>query len=163
MRNAVLLLFIVCCISCGVKKSVAVEPQKTTIVGIGGIDPKPIAVWTFTKEETSEQHQYIIIAQLKLAKDWHIFDFNPGGDGLLIAPEFSFENKDVQILNKEADGKLITAKLDGLDDDVRYYENEVSFKLLVRSNNKELKGLAYYQLCDHEKCLAPTEESFNLK
>lgn len=160
MKNAVLLFFIACCISCSVKKPVVVDAPKTAIAvaDVAKGNSNPMAIWTFTKNETSEPNQYMITAQLKLAKNWHIFDFEPGGDGLLIAPEFSFKGKDVQILKKEAVGTIITTKFAGVDGDVRYYENEVSFKVLVRSNDKDIKGSVYYQICDHEKCLAPTEE-----
>ncbi len=160
MKNLILLLFIASSISCGTQKKAAETVRKQPNAVLNTAKENSIATWSFKKENSDKANHYLITANLVLAKDWHIFDFKPGGDGLLIAPDFTFDDKDITIISKKAEGKLVTAKLDGMDDDVRFYENQVSFKLLVRSNKKTLNGSVYYQLCDHEKCLVPTEESF---
>jgi hypothetical protein len=166
MRSISFLFLLAFCFSCNAQKEAITntpkETTKETTISNVLSKPRPVAIWNISKQDHSEPNQYMLTAKLILDKGWHIFDFNPGGDGLLIAPAFSFESKDVEIIKKEMVGTLVTAKLAGMDDDVRYYENEVSFKVLIRSKKKEIKGSVYYQLCDHEKCLAPTEELFDL-
>jgi hypothetical protein len=162
MQNILLLLSLALCISCGTQKKaiVATEIAKEKVTPLAD-EPEAIANWTFNKEQTAEPNNYLITAHLKLSKHWHIFDFEPGGDGLLIAPEFNFDNENVTIVKKEAQGELINAQVSGMGN-VRYYENEVSFKVLIRSNTEAINGSVYYQLCDETKCIAPTEEPFNL-
>ena len=167
MRNGIFLLFLIVCTSCGAQKKVEskkVETIATETISIGSSvdDTETVAKWNYEIEKLDKSNEYKITANLKLDHGWHIFDFQPGGDGLLIAPEINFTSKDVTVLDKKAVGKLVTAQLAGMDDKVRYYENEVSFMVRVRSKNKEFKGSVYYQLCDHEKCLAPAENPFIL-
>jgi len=164
MRNSILLLFIILCFSCKAKKEVEVSKKENTIGIVSVSKDRPVAManWSFTKLKTEVPNEYIVEAKLQLAKHWHIFDFEPGGDGLLIAPEFNFDNSAILILKKEAEGELISDQISGMGN-VRYYEDEVSFKVLVRSNTEVIKGSVYYQLCDEEKCMAPSEELFNLK
>lgn len=125
-------------------------------------DMKDFIKWEIKIEKTKKANEYLVKAQAKLEPDWHIFDLDPGGDGFLIAPDFEFEDKKVEVIKKTAEGKLISTEFAGVDGKVRFYENKVSFNALIRSNAKEIKGSIYYQICDHEKCLAPTEESFDL-
>lgn len=124
--------------------------------------PKNIK-WSFAIEKTEKANEYLIKAKGELKPNWHIFDLNPGGDGFLIAPEFSFSNPAIKQLHNEAKGQIITNEFPGVDGKVRYYENEVSFNVLIRSKENEINGSIYYQICDHEKCLAPTEEPFYFK
>lgn len=169
MRNLLFFIITVVCASCTAQKKAVVskdviEPDTEISISapMNNHQAQPIAEWNFKKEKTSKANEYLLIAQLKLAKDWHIFDFDPGGDGFLIAPDFTFESEGVEILKKEAKGQLISTAFEGVTGDVRYYENSVSFQLLVRSNFEQLSGSVYYQLCDHEKCLAPTEKTFTV-
>lgn len=169
MRNLLFLLVVIACASCDVQKKVAAQEPDELISIENSRDParivsesNSIAQWSFSKKETKQPNEYLITATLKLANDWHIFDFNPGGDGLLIAPDFSFENKELEVVSKKAIGKLISSNFAGVDEKVRYYENQVRFELVVRSNTEKINGAVYYQLCDHEKCLAPTDQNFTL-
>ena len=162
MRNLVFLFFISICFSCNAQKETIVTKKDLSVDLNTSHQRKPIAMWLFTKDEQKESNEYLISAEVSLQKGWHIFDFNPGGDGLQIAPAFSFQNKDVEIISQKMEGDLIATKFAGMDEEVRYYENKVRFAVLVRSKSKEIRGSVYYQLCDHEKCLAPTEETFDL-
>ena len=128
-----------------------------------GQDLSKYISWKFELEKTKNANEFLIKATATLEPNWHIFDLDPGGDGLLIAPEFSFSNDKVKLINTKSQGKVITATIAGVEDPVRYHEKKVSFLALVRSNAKELKGSIYYQICDHEKCWAPTEEAFSFQ
>ncbi len=162
MRNLILLLFISICISCSAQKAAKVSEKSENIMSTSKDQAIPIASWAFTKEKSNAPNEYVITAKLLLAKHWHIFDFEPGGDGLLIAPKFNFDNDQVKLIKKEAVGEIINSQISGMGN-VRYYENEVSFKVFIRSNTEAISGSVYYQLCDEQKCMAPTEEPFNLK
>lgn len=163
MRNLVFILCVLVCVSCNTQKKVT-QKVKTDVPAVGSvkIGEQKIADWTFAKERTDKKNEYKIIATLKLAKDWHIFDFNPGGDGFLIAPDFTFTTEGVEVLKKEIIGEVIIYRFKGMEADARFYENEVRFEVLVRSNEEKISGSVYYQLCDHEKCLAPTDQMFIL-
>lgn len=169
MRHLLFLFILIACASCDAQKKVVAQEIEETPAPEEVMDAisvvresNAIAQWTFSKKETGQPNEYLITATLKLANDWHIFDFNPGGDGLLIAPDFTFENKELEVVSKKAVGKLISSNFAGVEEKVRYYENQVRFELVVRSNTEKISGSVYYQLCDHEKCLAPTEEPFRL-
>jgi len=163
MRYSLIFLFLIICSACGAQKEKnEVKSERIALDQPRYNNPLQVATWTFSAQSTNEADVYLIQAKLSLANDWHIFDFEPGGDGYLIAPEISFTTEGLSVLSKKAVGNLVSAKLAGMEKEVRYFENEVSFELRVRSKHKELKGSVYYQLCDHEKCLAPTDEPFTL-
>lgn len=122
--------------------------------------PSPVK-WNISISKTEIPFEYEIRAVAELDAHWHVFDLEPGGDGLLIGPEFQFATHHIEIISVKAKGDLITKDMDGVGV-VRYYENEVSFIAHVRAKTQEIKGTIYYQLCDPEKCLPPTEVPFTL-
>jgi hypothetical protein len=163
MRYSIFILLLVVCSSCGAQKEQKeAQPERISLEVATNNDPLQVATWKFSAESTNEVDVYLVKANLSLANDWHIFDFEPGGDGYLIAPDISFTTEGLTVISKKAVGELVTAKLAGMEKKVRYYENKVSFEVRVRSKEKDIKGSVYYQLCDHEKCLAPTDQSFSL-
>ena len=53
---------------------------------------KDPASWTYEVKKSGDK-QYKLITHLKLKPHWHIWSFNPGGDGMLIPPSFTFDKR----------------------------------------------------------------------
>lgn len=124
-----------------------------------------VAKWKFNAEKTNDSTFNIIITAT-IAKGWHIFSFNPGGDGSLLPPDFSFTpNSNVKLLGKlKENGKLINE--DTKDEDLKilhYYENKVTYtqKAIVHANTK-LAGTIRFMTCDESMCLPPENLKFEI-
>lgn len=116
--------------------------------------------------EKGKGDQYELVFKLKLAKNWHIWSLNPGGDGLQVAPEFNVSpNLDVKVLGKATEkGHLISGLMDGVDGTVNYFHDEVTYRLkLSVARNTTLKGKYMYQVCDDHMCLPPKNKSFKIE
>ncbi len=98
--------------------------------------------WSYEVKKKSET-KYDLIFNLKLKEHWHIWSFNPGGDGLQIPPEFTFDNNPaIKKLGsvKEA-GSLVSEEIDGVDGKVNYFLNKVTYTQSVEvSKNTSIKG-----------------------
>lgn len=118
--------------------------------------------WSYEVKKKSET-KYDLIFNLKLKEHWHIWSFNPGGDGLQIPPEFTFDNNPaIKKLGsvKEA-GSLVSEEIDGVDGKVNYFLNKVTYTQSVEvSKNTTIKGKHRYQVCDETQCLAPKTKNF---
>ncbi len=127
---------------------------------------KDPTTWSFeTKKKDSDL--YDLIFKVKLKKDWHLYSFNPGGDGLLLPPEFRFEKtKGVKLIGKtkeKGDQKMISENIEGVGI-VHYFENGVTYTQTVKvAEDATIKGEYFYQVCDHEKCLNPVTKPFSFK
>jgi thiol:disulfide interchange protein len=101
-----------------------------------------------------------VIITAKIEKDFHVFSFNPGGDGAQIPTTLTFtKNKDIEWIGKpKEEGKLITEDIKELDIKINYYKNEVKYKQHVKYKSKG-KGEAkiYFQVCNEGMCERPTE------
>src|SRR3954466_3824364 len=72
--------------------------------------------WTFeAKKKTGSNYELSI--HLSLPEKWHIYSLKPGGDGMEMAPEFSFgKNSLVNLIGHVTEkGKLIREKMEGID------------------------------------------------
>lgn len=129
-----------------------------------GLDPKKIVQWKFSVTPIGES-TYTVHAEAQIEKPFHIFHTNAGGDGTLINTEFTFENAD-----EAADDvwksvpEPVVKKFDVIEGDVYWHEKKVVFSknVSVEEGATAIKGEVYFQVCDDEKCLAPTEVPFTI-
>jgi thiol:disulfide interchange protein len=101
-----------------------------------------------------------VIITAKIEKDFHVFSFNPGGDGAQIPTTLTFtKNKDIEWVGKpKEEGKLIIEDIKELEIKINYYKNEVKYIQHVKYKSKG-KGEAkiYFQVCNEGMCERPTE------
>ncbi len=116
--------------------------------------------WTFeAKKKTG--NKYDLIVHLKLPKDWHIYSFNPGGDGSLIPPVIKFKGSDkVKLEGKvKESGKLITETVDGIDGAIHMFKGNVDYtQSATITGNTTITGTYMYQICNEQTCLPPTAD-----
>ena len=116
-------------------------------------------------QEDTIPGNYIVYAKAKLDSGWHVFTHEPGGDGLLIATNFDFDQNPAieQMTPIEIEGKVIQKEMDGMGM-VSYFEKEAIFKRTITLTNKvELTGIVRFQVCNDEMCLPPAEDLFYIK
>lgn len=121
--------------------------------------------WTFEVKKKSG-NTYDLIFHLKLKPDWHIWSFNPGGDGLEIPPTIKLD-KDPEVKavgSPKEKGKLITEKIDGVDGDVHMFKEKVDYvqTVTVAGNAKVVKGKYSYQVCNDNMCLPEKTKPFSI-
>ncbi|KXK42285.1 MAG: hypothetical protein UZ11_BCD004001388 [Bacteroidetes bacterium OLB11] len=87
---------------------------------------KKVHISTCTKIISETEAELTLIA--KMDKGWHLYSFNPGGDGMLIAPEVTFEkNNQITPIGKVTEhGKLIDEDIKGVGV-VHYFKDEVRY------------------------------------
>jgi thiol:disulfide interchange protein DsbD len=121
--------------------------------------------WSFeVKKKTA--NVYDLIFKVSLKNEWHIYSFNPGGDGSLIVPEFTFDkNAAIKLQGKvKEQGKLITETIDGVDGPVHYFEKNIVYTQTVEAlKNTKVTGTFSYQTCNHEMCLPPKHKPFSFE
>jgi thiol:disulfide interchange protein DsbD len=131
---------------------------------VAQIIPDP-TTWKFSAKKISG-NEYELLINCKIKPEWHLWSMQPGGDGLLDPPRFSFaKNKDIELIGKiKEKGKRIDKEFPGTDGITHFYENEVSYiqKFKVKANT-ELKGSYHYQSCDHSQCLKGVDKEFAVK
>lgn len=120
------------------------------------------AVWTAKVKPAGSG--YDLVFHVDLRPGWHVYALEPGGDGMMIPPSFSFKpgkySLDGSIQEK---GKLIVAPMEGLEGKVRYYEGTADFVQHVKaSKGTPIEGTYQYQLCSESVCLPPQTETFRL-
>lgn len=123
---------------------------------------KKVHISTCAKIINETEAELTVIA--KMDKGWHLYCFEPGGDGMLIAPEVTFEsNPSITIVGKVTEhGKKIDEDIKGVGI-VHYFKDEVRYVQKVKYKKLDkIKGNIYYQTCDAEGCLPPTDEKFIL-
>ncbi len=94
----------------------------------------------------------------KLNKDYHIFSNNPGGDGSLVGTKFIFPKIDgvTTVGTIIEEGKKLDNSFPGVEGEVHWYENEVTFVQKVKfKNRKKFAAKAEFMCCNHEMCERP--------
>ncbi|MCD6011445.1 MAG: protein-disulfide reductase [Flavipsychrobacter sp.] len=111
-------------------------------------------------------NEYELILHLQLPKQWHIYAFKPGGDGMQIAPTVTFVKNGKVKLNgpvKEK-GKLLTETIDGIDGAVNMYKGNVDYvQLATISANTKITCKYSYQICNDQMCLPPTDKTITVE
>lgn len=135
---------------------------------LSGAKLKPV-LWQFNLKATAEKDIYIFIAKANMdtISGFHIWALDPGGDGSLIATEFTFEEDEaVHWIDNEWSftPKPKTVSLDFIEGDIHWHEKVVTFSKKVKiPSGTILSGAVTYQTCTEELCHPPQEETFELK
>jgi len=119
--------------------------------------------WKYEVKKKNDS-TYDLIFRLNLKEHWHIYALDPGGDGMEIPPEFSFDkNPDIKSIGKIREiGKKVSSEMEGIDGKVNYYLNNVSYVQTFHvTGNTQVKGKHSYQVCDESMCLPPKSKSFS--
>lgn len=122
--------------------------------------PDP-TTWSYEAKKTGN-NEYELIFHVVLKRGWHIFSQQPG-DEFLIPPSFHFNNAgNFKYAGKvREEGKLIGAKLDGIDKPVNYYEGQVDFVQKIQAKGSlKITGELEYQVCNESMCLPPKKIPF---
>src|SRR5690606_10476336 len=121
--------------------------------------------WSYeVKKKAGKENTYDLIFNVKLDPHWHLWAFEPGGDGMLISPSFNFQkNPDVKLVGKVKEfGKKISKDFDGEEGDEHMFENNVTYTQTVEvKQNTTITGKHTYQSCDESKCLSPVTKPFS--
>ncbi|HRP89357.1 MAG TPA: thioredoxin family protein [Edaphocola sp.] len=121
--------------------------------------------WTYEVKKKKD-NVYDLVFKVKLNTGWHLWSFEPGGDGLLIPPSFDFsKNPDVKLVGKTKEiGKKISKDFDGEPGDEHFFEGNVTYTQTVEvKNNTTVKGTHIYQTCDDARCLSPVTKPFSFE
>ncbi|NNL81751.1 MAG: DUF255 domain-containing protein [Winogradskyella sp.] len=114
--------------------------------------------WSHTIEQASDL-EYNLTFTAKIDKNWHLYSQEePDGDGP-IPTYFEFRNEEE---NYERLGPTVEPAVKPIYDkvfdlDIKYFNDEVSFKQRIKILNTELEiveVLVDYMTCDDEKCIA---------
>lgn len=146
MKTIKMLLFLLLALAAG--KTFAQIPDPTS--------------WTYEVKKRGAD-KYDLIFHLTLKDGWHIWSLKPGGDGLEIAPSFSFNDStaipfDGQI--KEV-GTPKTVAMEGIDGKVTYFNGKVDYVQRVTIKGKaKITGTHLYQICNDNVCLPPKTKDF---
>jgi hypothetical protein len=126
--------------------------------------PNPVK-WNFYTEKAKDAEVYTIYAKATIEAGWHVFSPTPGGDGLLIPTQLTFDHPEKfrEINAMIVDGKEISKNMEGVGL-VHYFEHEVVFKVNVEAyETHTVTGNVSFQLCNDMMCLPPTEVPFSIK
>jgi len=121
--------------------------------------------WSYeVKKKAGKENTYDLVFNVKLDPHWHLWAFEPGGDGMLISPSFDFKkNPDVKLIGKVKEaGKKISKDFDGEEGDEHMFENNVTYTQTVEvKQNTTITGKHIYQSCDETRCLSPVTKPFS--
>jgi thiol:disulfide interchange protein DsbD len=120
------------------------------------------AVWTAKVKAAGDG--YDLIFHVELRPGWHVYALDPGGDGMMIAPSFTFAPGKYTLDGPvKEQGKLIVKAMEGVLGNLRYYENQADFIQHIKaSKGTKIEGSYNYQLCSESVCLPPKSETFRL-
>ena len=125
---------------------------------------KDPTTWTFSAKKMKDT-EFELTLHCKLKPEWHLWSLEPGGDGLLLPPSFTFDkNKSLELVgNVKERGKKISNEFPGTDGITHFYENEITYTQKAKiKGNTIIKGMVSYQTCDHSQCLAPVDKKFEI-
>ncbi|MGV6830158.1 MAG: protein-disulfide reductase DsbD family protein [bacterium] len=119
--------------------------------------------WDYSATKNSEQ-EFTIILKADLDEGWALYSqfVDEGGP---IPTEFTFqENSSYNLMGsvEESDTNKSTGHDAIFDMVVSKFKKEAVFSQKVKLNGTEvsIKGSVYYQVCNDERCLMPTEKEF---
>ena len=115
------------------------------------------------KQGAKDASAYEVVIHLSLPDKWHIYSLKPGGDGMEMAPSFTFSKnaKAKAVGDIREKGKLISEKMEGIDGIVNMYKGNVDyFQDVTVTGNTTIKGTYTYQICNDQMCLPPFTKNF---
>lgn len=136
----------------------------TALVSLAGPAADKIN-WNFSSKQVNDSTFNLIITA-DLVPGWHIFSFNPGGDGSMIPPDFTFNaNSHVRLLGEMKEkGTLEHEDTKDVMGIINYYTGKVTYtRTAVITQPTTLSGEIYFMVCDDQMCLPPETISFEFK
>jgi thiol:disulfide interchange protein len=110
-------------------------------------------------KETKPGEGEIVITS-KIEKNFHIFAFDPGGDGSQTPTEVKFEkSSDITLVGGVTEsGKKITEEIKELDIKINYFKDEVKYIQKVTYKKKgKTTATVTFQVCNDEMCERPAD------
>ena len=117
--------------------------------------PVEPVLWKTSVEEQGEG-TYKIIFKASIEQGWHLYDMGPYEIGGPMATAFAFEPASDYSLEGDmvAEGELIKHYDDVYEMEVGYYENEVTFSQIVKSEQGAVvKVAAEWMSCNDQNCV----------
>lgn len=105
-----------------------------------------------------------LIITARMDDGWHLYCFDPGGDGMLIAPSITFTPNDNITLvgNVQEVGEKIDEDISGVGI-VHYFKHEVKYIQRIQYTAlTTVQASVYYQTCNDSGCLPPTDDTVNI-
>jgi hypothetical protein len=126
--------------------------------------------WTFSAKKISA-NTYEVILSATIDKPWHLYSQFTGKGGPIPTAVVIKANPLLQIPSGKATEigkaeKTLDANFGNPPIPVVYFSNEVQFvkKITVKGNVKtNVAGTIEYMVCNDNKCLPPTKQSFDIK
>ncbi len=122
--------------------------------------------WTYAAKKKSD-NTYDIVITATLPKPWHIYSTkSPKGAGMPTKILFK-KNPLISLFGViKENGKLETEYDENFEMEVKYYSNRVEFiqTIVLRGKAKtNVSGSVEYMVCDDERCLPPSNKTFEIK
>lgn len=129
-------------------------------------DVKDIIKWTITTEKTGD-NIYNVVAAATIAKDWYLYDADPGGDGTLVPTELLVTpSNTVGLVGKPTTTDKYTVKeIEDLGFSINVHFNQLTYKQKVEvTGNTPVEVVISYMTCNaiDGKCLTPVLDTFKL-
>jgi len=118
--------------------------------------------WKYEVKKKSAT-EYQLVFHLDVKTGWHIWSMHPGGDGMEIAPSFTFDkNPKVKMKGNTIEkGKTTTTTMEGIDGKITYLNGEISYTQdVVVTGSTKITGKHTYQVCSDRLCLRPVDKDF---
>lgn len=119
-------------------------------------------VWTYEVKKKGS-NKYELWFHLVLQNDYHIYAFDPGGDGTLLPPVFEFKkNPAVKLIGKVKEkGTIKTETIEDIGT-IRYFKHKADYVQEIEvTGNTNITGVHEYQVCNDVGCLAPVRKDFS--
>lgn len=154
--KAIFSLLTVLCFALAASGQAASDPSKWTFkvsAGDGSALPKP-------GKAGEKAYKLEFIVELK--PGWHIYSLDPGGDGTLIPPSFTFKDSATLVKDEIVESaRPEEMTMEGIEGKVRYFEGKAIFFTTVSAKkSRVIKGTYTYQLCNDKMCLPPKTVPF---
>src|SRR5690554_5759705 len=120
--------------------------------------------WNFSANKIDDTTFNLNISAT-LIDGWHIFAFDPGGDGSLLPPEFTFEkNRHIKLIGELTEnGTIFQEDTKDVMGVINYFKGKVVYnQKAIVTGNTTLKGNVYFMICDDTGCLPPEELEFSI-
>ena len=112
-----------------------------------------------------DDSSFEVIYKAQIEKGWHLYSQTIEGDDGPIPTEILVSGVGVQSEALAKEPKGVEAFDKTFQMNIKYFEDEVVFKKLVKINQDyedPLKASVFFMVCDDEKCLPPEEKEFEL-
>jgi thiol:disulfide interchange protein DsbD len=121
--------------------------------------------WTFDAKQVGDD-EFDIIMKANIDKGWYVYSQHIGEGGPIPA-EITFEKgSHYTLVGKNKEGGHMKKMFDKIFEmDLVKFKDEytVTQRVKVNDYSKSIKGSVYFQTCDDEQCLPPTDVPFSLK